>query len=421
MWLKGKWLPVLITAVFVLSLVAVAGCGGGKEGSKEGAKEGAKTPIKIGALYPMSGRAADFGKTSWEAIQMAVKEINDKGGVQGRKLEVQVEDSKNPQEAVRIVNKYIKKDGVDFVMGEVSSASALAISEVAKTEKKILIVTDAATPQLTSQKGHRYVFRSANNVEQSARAGAHVAAKKPWKKYFVIGPDYEYGHVAWECFLDELKKQRTDIEVVGEAWPKLYEPDYTNYINAIVKAQPDAVFNSMWGGDIVAFIKQAKPYGLFEKMTFISEAWGDYTVLKALGPEMPEGQLASARYFWFYPDTTANKDFVSRYKAAWSDYPGYAAMGAYNAVVFLTKAIEKAKSTDTEKVIDALEGMEIETPEGKSLMRKVDHQVIEPLAWGFTKKTPDHPFLILGDWQVITGEKVSPSEEKVNELRKGGK
>lgn len=410
----GKWFSLLMAGILTLSLLAVAGCGG--SGSK---KEEAKAPIKIGVLYPMSGRAADFGKTSWEAVQMAVKEINDKGGVLGRKLEVQVEDSKNPQEAVRIVNKYIKKDGVDFVMGEVSSASALAISEVAKTEKKILFVTDAATPQLTSQKGHRYVFRSANNVEQSARAGAHVAAQKPWKKYFAIGPDYEYGHVAWECFLDELKKLKPDVEVVGEAWPKLYEPDYTNYINAIVRAKPDAVFNSMWGGDIVAFIKQAKPYGLFDKMTFISEAWGDYTVLKALGQDMPEGQLASARYFWFYPDNQVNKDFVGRYKAMWGDYPGYAAMGAYNAIVFLKKGVEKAGATDTEKVADALEGMEIDTPEGKCVLRKADHQVIEPLAWGITSKTPDHPFLILKDWQVIPGEKVSPSEDKIMQLRKG--
>lgn len=423
----SKW--IRLGAALMAAVILVAGCGGGGSGGNKqpadtsgqgqgGQKAPSGKPIKIGALYPMSGRAADFGKTSWEAVQMARDEINAKGGVLGRPLEVIMEDDKgDAKEGVNVANKFIVKDNVDFLIGIISSAEALAVANVAKDNKKILIVTDAATPKLTVENFNQYTFRSANNVEQSVRAAAQIAAKKTeWKKYAVIGPDYEYGHVGWESFLDELKKTRKDIEVVAEAWPKLYEPDYTSYINKIVPAKPDVIFSTLWGGDGVAFIKQAKAFGLL-KTPFINEAWADYTVLRALGAEMPEGYLVSARYFFWYPETDANKQWVDKYKQKWNDYPGYAAMGAYNAIYFLAKAVEKAGGTDTEKVIKALEGMELDTPVGKVRLRPEDHQAMKQIVWGFTRKTDKFSFPLMSDITVIEPDKVSPTPDELKARR----
>ncbi len=157
--------------------------------------------IKLGGMLPLSGRASDLGVTCKQGAELAVKEINAKGGVLGKKLELLMADSKaNVQELVSLSKRYIQKDQVNFLFGVVSSGGSLAVAEVAKQEKVIFMDTVGSTDTLTKEKWNRYSFRSGTCNSQEANSLALYAASKHKNltKFYNIGPDYEYGRTMWE-------------------------------------------------------------------------------------------------------------------------------------------------------------------------------------------------------------------------------
>ena len=374
-------------------------------------------PIKIGVVYGLGGAAAPYTKPAITGHEIAVDEIN-KTGLLGRKVQLVIRDDQSkPDIGVREARDLILKEKVDFLMGVIHSGVALGISEVAKEYKKIYLNTIAKTAALTEEKGHRYVFRSASNTAIEGRAAALLMADKPFKRYAVIGPDYEYGHRMVDYFMGYLKKLKPDVEVVAEAWPKFGERDFTAHVNALLQAKPEMVYSSLWGGDAIAFVKQAKPYGFFTKTQYMNIAAADLDVVVPLGAETPEGIWGSSNYAFYYPDTPANREFVAKYKAKTNDLPPAGAFFGYVGTYFLAEAIRKAKSTDTEKVIDALEGLTIETPIGPLTMRAYDHQATKGHYWGRLKRVSEYPFPIMGDVQLIAGEKTLRPVDEIKALR----
>ncbi len=378
----------------------------------------AQQPIKVGVLYGLGGAAAPYTKPAVIGHEMAVEEINAKGGLLGRKLQLVVRDDQSkPDVGVREARDLVLKEKVDFLTGIIHSGVALAVSEVAKEHKTILLVSIAKTAALTEDKGHRYVFRATSNTLIEGRAAAILMAQQPFKRFAVAGPDYEYGHRMVEDFVTHLKKLKPDVQVVAESWPKFGERDFAPHINALLQAKPEMVFSSIWGGDHIAFVKQAKPYGFFTKTQYLAIGQGDLDVVVPLGAEAPEGMWVSSNYTFYHPDSPANRDFVAKYKAKTGDLPPSGAAFGYNATYFLAAAIQKAKSTETEKVVDALEGLTVETVHGPLTMRAYDHQSNKGQYFGKLKKTPDHPFLIIGDLQYIGGEKTMRTLDEVKALR----
>jgi branched-chain amino acid transport system substrate-binding protein len=375
-------------------------------------------PIKIGVLYGLGGPAAPYTKPAVIGHEMAVEEINAKGGVLGRKLQLVVRDDQSkPDVGVREARDLILKEKVDFLTGLVHSGVALAVSEVAKEYKKILLVSIAKTAALTEEKGHRYVFRSTSNTLIEGRAAAILMAQKPFKRFAVMGPDYEYGHRIAEDFVAHLKKLKPEVQIVAEAWPKFGERDFTPHINAVIQAKPEMVFSSVWGGDHIAFVKQARPFGFFDKVQYMAISQGDLDVLAPLGAESPEGMWVSSNYNFYYPDTPANREFAARAKQKVGDYPPSGVSYSYVSTYFLAEAIKKARTTDTEKVVDALEGLTIDTPMGPITMRAADHQANKGQWWGRLKKAPEYPFLIMGDIQYIAGDQTMRSPDELKALR----
>lgn len=380
--------------------------------------------IKLGGMFPLSGRASDLGITCKQGAELAVKEINAKGGVLGKKFELlSADDKANVQEGVTLSKRYIQKDGVNFLFGVVSSGGSLAVAEVAKQEKVIFMDTVGSTDTLTKEKWNRYTFRAGTCNSQEANSLAMYAASKykNLKTFYNIGPDYEYGRTMWDIFKARTKEQNTKAEFIGEQWPKLFIPDYTSYINAILQAKPDAVFCTLWGGDLVAFIKQAKPYGLFDKMKWIIATGGDITVAKALGKEMPTGLIVDQRYYFHWPATKRNQEFVKAYQADYKDYPSAWAAEGYDGVYFLAEGIKKAGSLDTEKVIAALEGLTIDAPRGKSTLRKEDHQLSSDFMVGETVFDKAYPFAIVGKTEVFPADKVLYSIDEWKKAQAGNK
>jgi branched-chain amino acid transport system substrate-binding protein len=361
----------------------------------------AQKPIKVGFPMILSGPGALFGEPASKGAQMFVDEINAKGGVLGRKLELLPRDTKgNADEAVRVARELILKENVDFLVGTLTSAEGPAVSVVAKENKVVFIAPIPKTDQLTAaDKLHPYVFRVAANTTMEGRSAAEIVAKWPVTKVATISPDYAYGQDVTKSFVEHLKKIKPSVQIVDQQWPKLGEPDYTPFINAQMAKKPDAVFSSLWGGHFVNFAKQAKPLGYFDALKYnfigVGEA-GSPESTKAMGKDYPVGIWGNSYDAFYWGETPAHRDYVARLSKYLKDeYPSSWAIQGYTGMQFLAEAIKKAGSTDSDKVSKALLGLTIDTPIGKQTIREKDHQANRGQLYGKTVMDPKYPFAIM--------------------------
>ena len=377
-------------------------------------------PIKIGAMFISSGKMGGYGKHGGQAIQMAIEQINADGGVLGRNMEAVIEDTELKKDvAMALAERFVNQDKVDFLMGPSSSGVAMGLTEFARQNKKILVLTQAAADALTGTKFHPYVFSTLSNAMMHSRSGAYLMASKPYKRYMCVGPDYSYGHSSWKMFKSKLQELRPDVEFVGELFPKFLAKDYTEEIKKVLETKPDVVWCPLWGGDAVNFIKQALPTGLFDKVKFAFPVAGALEVLVPMGTEMPAGVYVSSRYFFSSPDSSMNRRFVKDYYTRFNEYPDYMAGETYAGVYFIKAAIERADSVEADKIIEAIEKAPLswETPEGWKTMRSQDHSVVEDCLWGQTSPNEKYGFAIPKSFESIQGEEICRTDEELKAVR----
>ena len=375
--------------------------------------------IKIGIVDCYSGPPAAYTNDVRDAFKLEVDKINAAGGILGRKIEVLTRDSKFKVDlGLSAAKELIYRENVDIMMGTINSALALAISDMCKKEKVPFFVTFAKSAKITGAKGHRYVFSITENTALAGKAAAAGLAKKPYKKYWIAGDDYEYGHAIADGVWDNLKKLRPDVELLGQSWWKVGEPDFTPYITAILSAKPDAVIVATGGRDCVPFLKAAKATGFNERVPFFMHTATELATLKPLGLDAPENVLGTSNYFFYYPETDANKSFVKKFETAYSRKPAVGAVYGLLAAKFIFGAYKKAGKVDTEKFIDNVEGMWVDSPVGKVTMRAYDHQAMLPMFMGVTKKVAGYDFLIATDIVTVPGKDVMPSIEEIKKARK---
>jgi branched-chain amino acid transport system substrate-binding protein len=361
----------------------------------------AQKPIKVGYPMILSGPGALFGDPALKGAQMFVEELNAKGGVLNRKIELVPRDTKgDANEAVRVSRELILKENVDFLVGTLTSAEGPAVSVVAKENKIVFIAPIPKTDQLTApDKLHPYVFRVAANTTMEGRSAAEIVAKWPVSKIATISPDYAYGQDVTKAFVEYIKKIKPSVEIVDQQWPKLGEADYTPFINAQLAKKPEAVFSSLWGGHFVTFAKQAKPLGYFDAIKYnmmaVGEA-GSPESTKSMGADYPVGIWGNSYDAFYWGETPAHRDYTARLSKYLKDeYPSSWAVQGYIGMQFLTEAIKKAGSTDSDKVAKALLGLTIDTPIGKQTIREKDHQANRGQLYGKTAMDAKYPFAIM--------------------------
>ncbi|OLB94917.1 MAG: hypothetical protein AUH30_16645 [Candidatus Rokubacteria bacterium 13_1_40CM_68_15] len=361
----------------------------------------AQKPIKVGMPMPLSGPAALFGEPASKGAQMFIDELNARGGVLGRKLELIVRDSKaDANEAVRQARELILKDNVDFLVGTLTSAEGPAVSVVAKENKIVFIAPIPKTDQLTApDKLHPYVFRVASTTTIEGRSAAEIVAKWPVTKVATISFDYAYGQDVTKAFVDHLKKIKPSVEIVDQQWPKLGEQDYNPFINAQMAKKPEAVMSSIWGGFFVTFSKQARALGYFDAIKYnfigLGEA-GSPETTKSMRDDYPVGIWGNSYDAFYWGESAAHRDYTTRLsKYLRDEYPSSWAVQGYIGMQVLTEAIKKANSTDSDKVAKALLGLTVETPVGPLTIREKDHQANRGQLYGKTVMDPKYPFAIM--------------------------
>jgi branched-chain amino acid transport system substrate-binding protein len=336
----------------------------------------AADPIKVGVVTPLSGTYAPIGKQVRWGAELAVKEINAAGGVNGRPFELLFEDEEaNPPVAVRKAEKLLQQDKVDLLTGTVNSGSTLAVGQVADRNDRILVTTVSYAPSITGAQCSANVFRvNANAYMQSNALTSWLIKNAPGKRYFFIGPDYEMGRSTISAFQDDVKRLGgTDV---GATFPPLGAKDFTPYVGQIRAARPDVIMTATAGNDTVRLLTQLKEYGILNDKLTLAGAAGAVTQenLGAMGGA-GEGFLSAAGYSTDI-DTPANKNFVPSFKKEFQHDPDLFAADTYGLFYLFKQAIEKAGSTDTAKVRAAMEDAAWETPQGTKKIRKGDHQAV---------------------------------------------
>ena len=390
-------------------LLAVLGMASSLVAAAPGAN--AEQTVKIGIIYIMSGPFATYGQFARDGVQLAVDEINAAGGVIGRKLEFAVEDSQGKANvAIQAARKLVFQEKVDVLMGLDSSGVARGVAPVVPELRRPFLITHAATPDVTGKLCNKYVFRNSVNINQNLKAAALLAKNTGAKRWITIGPDYAFGHQSWEFFQKYLKELQPDAEFLDPAFPKFGAEDHTPFINKVIAAKPDGVIISLWGGQLVNFVRQAGNLGFFKKDFKVLLTLGAATeVLTALGDQMPVGLWVGTRYWFGAKDTAVNKKFVKAYKARFGKYPSYNSQNAYAGVYVYKAAIEKAGSTDPDKIAAAMSGLTITAPIGKFTLRAEDHQATVDAFWGVTKADPNYPIRILDPVRVFPSAEITPA------------
>lgn len=369
-----------------------------------------KDPIKIGGQAILSGPLGGYGDFMKKGAEMAVEEINTKGGILGSKIQIEFRDEELKADVgVKNARYFVDNWGADFLIGIDASSVALAVAQVMPELNRVLIVTHAATEKLTEglvyKQGIKQVFRISVPVYQDGIASAMIAKDFPVKRWATISPKYEYGFTSWKMFQETLKKFRSDVEFVEEAWAPFGTVDFGPHIGAVMPKNPEGIFTTEWGGEAITLVKQAKGFGVFDKIkAWMNPMGGAMDVLEGLAKEYPLGLWISCRYWFLYPKTKENEAFVAKFHHRYGKYPHYVSETAYSAVYAIKAAVEKAGTTETAEVIKALEGLTLMTPAGRRRFRAEDHQAIYEVPWGKTVEDPKYPFRIMGDLKVISAE-----------------
>ncbi len=374
----------------------------------------AQNTIRIGELNSYKSQPA-FLDPYKKGIDLAVEEINAKGGVLGKKIEiVQRDDGANPGEAVRVAEELITREGVPLIAGTFLSHIGLAVTNFAGQKKTFFLAAEPLTDKITWQNGNRYTFRlrATTYMQTAMLMPAATAAKK--KRWALVYPNFEYGQSAAENFKAMLKKAQPDVEFVTEQAPPLGKVDAGAVAQAIDDAKPDAIFNVLFGPDLAKFVREGNTRGVFKDRFVVSLLSGEPEYLDPLKDEAPVGWVVTG-YPWDKIKTPEHMAFVNAYQKKFNDYPRLGSVVGYSTIMSLAAGIEKAKGTDTEAMIQAFRGLKLDSPFGPFEYRASDHQATMGAYVG--KIVLENGKGTMADFKYVDGKDVLPSADEVKKLR----
>ena len=359
-------------------------------------------PIKIGVVTPLSGTYTPIGEQVKMGLDLAAKEINAAGGINGRKIDLIYEDEEaNPAVATQKAEKLFQVEKVEFLKGTVNSGSTLAVGQLAERNNKLIATTVSFADSITGDKCSPNVFRvNARAGMQSAALAAWVDKEIPKANIFFIGPDYEMGRSTVSAF----KKASTEkgAKDVGEVFAPLDNKDYSPYFGQVRAAKPNVIYTSVAGNDTVRLFSQMDEYGVNKGVTIVG-ASGTVTSqnMGAIG-KSANGFVTGVGYSPKL-DNPANKKFVADFQKAYNKLPDLYGADSYGLLYFYKAAVEKAKSTETDKVRAAMNDLSWQTPQGTKKMRAGDHQAMQDM---FAVRVENGEFNIVG--RVPSDQAIGP-------------
>lgn len=374
----------------------------------------AAEPIKLGELNSYT-RFPAFTFPYRNGWQLALDEVNAKGGVLGRRLEViSKDDGGKPGDAVTVAAELVARDRAVVLFGTLLSNVGLAVADFANQRKVPFLAAEPLTDAIAWEKGNPYTFRLRPGTYVQAAMLAEEAATLPAQRWASVAPNYEYGQSAVEAFRRLLGTRRSDVAWVGEQWPALGKIDAGATVQALSRTAPEAIFNVTFGADLAQFVREGKLRGTFENRVVVSILSGEPDWIDPLKDEAPEGWIVTG-YPWYALETPEHVTFRTAYMDRFNDYPRLGSVVGYASIQSLAAALEKAGSTDAEAVVRALRGLEVDTPLGRIRYRVADQQSTMGTFVGRLTVRDGMPRMV--DWRFGDGATYLPSEAEAAALR----
>ena len=374
----------------------------------------AQAVIKIGEINSYKAQPA-FLEPYKKGMELAVEEINAAGGVNGKKLQlITRDDSANPGDAVRAAEELVSREKVDVLTGTFLSHIGLAITDFAKQKKVFFLAAEPLTDKIVWQNGNRYTFRLRPSTYMQSAMLVPEAVKLKKQRWAVVYPNYEYGQSAAATFKQLMKAAQPDVEFVAEQATPLGKVDAGSVAQALADAKPDAIFNVLFGADLSKFVREGNTRGLFQGREVVSLLTGEPEYLDPLKDETPNGWIVTG-YPWYGLQTPEHKAFFLAYHGKYKDYPRLGSVVGYSAIQSLAAGMKKAKSAETEKLITAFSGLQVDTPFGKITYRAEDHQSTMGAFVGKTKNDAGKGTMV--DYRYLDGAKFQPTAAEVKAMR----
>jgi branched-chain amino acid transport system substrate-binding protein len=356
-------------------------------------------------------------RNGWE---MALEEINAAGGVMvgGKKQKLTViarDDGGKPGNAVKIAEELVSRDNVALIAGGFLSNIGLAIADYAKQKKVLYIAGEPLSDALVWEKGNKYTFRLRPSTYMQAAMLAEAAAKEGKTKWASVAPNYAYGKDGVAAYKKAFAAAGAKVDWIEEHWPPVFKIDAGPVVRALEQAKPQAIYNVLFGPDLLKFAREGKLRGLFKGRVVVGLLTGEPEYLDPLKGEAPEGWIVTG-YPWYAIDTPEHNKFKAAYEKKFSTYPRTGSIVGYNLMLSIAAALEKANSTDTEKLVAAMEGLEIKaSPSGPFMYRAIDHQSTMGAWVGKTAMKDGKPIMV--DWKYLDGAKYLPPDAEVRKMR----
>jgi branched-chain amino acid transport system substrate-binding protein len=375
----------------------------------------AAEPVRIGEINSYS-RFPAFTLSYQQGWQLAVEEVNAAGGVLGgRPLEVlSRDDGGESSNAVTLANELVAGEEVALLSGTFLSNIGLAVADFAKQKEVLFIAAEPLSTKVTWEQGNRYTWRLRPSTYMQNEMLAEAAAQIDATRWATIAPNYEYGQSAVAEFKRLLKEKKPEVEFVEEQWPALGKLEAGSTVQALAAAEPEAIYNATFAGDLVKFVREGETRGLFEGREVVSLLTGEPEYLDPLGAEAPEGWLVTG-YPWAEIDTPEHTAFLDAFQAKWNEPPKLGAVVGYAMIHSIAAMLDQAGSTDTDAMIGAMAGLEVETPFGEITWRALDHQATMGAFVGRITVEDGQGTMTHG--RYIDGKDVMPSDAEIEALR----
>ena len=371
-------------------------------------------PIRLGELNSYKTFPA-FLEPYRKGMELAVEEINGAGGVLGRPLELIVrDDNGNPGDAVRVAEELLAREKADVLMGTFSSAVGLAVADFAKQRRAFFLAAEPLTDKIVWEDGNQYTFRLRPSTYMQTAMLVPNAVRLNKRRWAIVYPNYEYGTAATAAFKQlMIARQPGGIEFVEISAP-LGKIDAGPVVQALIDAKPDAIFSSLFAGDLAKFVREGELRGLFRDRPVFNLLAGEPEYLDPLKDEAPAGWYVTG-YPWYAIATPEHRRFLAAYRAKFNDYPREGSVVGYSAIKSVAAAIAKARSTDVEKLVAAMKGLAVETPFGRITYRAIDHQSTMGAFVGRIALKDGKGVMI--DWKYADGADYLPSDDWVRAHR----
>lgn len=374
----------------------------------------AQGTIKLGELNSYKVFPA-FLEPYKKGIELAVEQANAAGGVFGRRLEVvSRDDNGNPGDAVRVAEELLSRENVHLLLGTFASNVGLAVADFAKQRKVLFIAAEPLTDKITWESGNRYTFRLRPSTYMQTAMLIPDAARLKKKRWAIIYPNYEYGQSATAAFKALLRRAQADVEFVTEQAVPLGKIDAGAVAQAVADSRPDAIFSSLFGPDLARFVREGSTRGIFKGREVFNLLAGEPEYLDPLKDEAPAGWYVTG-YPWYAIDTPEHSRFLDAYQRKFKDHPRLGSVVGYSTLMTAVAAMKRAGSLDSEKLVAAMKGLQLDTPFGKITYRALDHQSTMGAYVGRTALKDGRG--VMTGFSYADGAKFLPGDDEVRKLR----